>query len=139
MSNLLPHPQPLTTWFYVGKVFVLLFEFYSSIEKIIFTRSDAIRAFTAQYSVLTTWVSTFATIQFPELYNYSADLVLLWNYTKVLLILIQFWPNLGGMRAIKQIVIFETFWSILSGNTCLCYYVQQLTMIAGLIYLITMK
>ena len=118
---------------------MLLFEFYSSIEKIIFTRSDAIRAFTAQYSVLTTWVSTFATIQFPELYNYSADLVLLWNYTKVLLILIQFWPNLGGMRAIKQIVIFETVWSILSGKTCLCYYVQQLTMIAGLIYLITMK
>jgi hypothetical protein len=89
--------------------------------------------------MLTNWVSTFATIPFPELYNYSADLVLLWNYTKVLLILIQIWPDLGGARALLQIVIFETVWSILTGKTCLCYYVQQLTIIAGLLYLITIR
>jgi len=134
-----PRLQPLGVSFKVCKVLVLFIVFYESFEKIFLTRHDAARAFTAQYQVLTRWVSTFATIPFPELYHYSADLVLMWNYTKVLLVLIQFWPDKGGMPGIYQMVIFDTVWSIITGNTCLCYYTQQLITIAGLYYLIEMK
>lgn len=139
MSKPITHPQPLGACFYIGRALVLSPLFYSSLENITSARSEAVKAFSAEYSALTQWVATFATIPFPELYNYSADLVLMWNWTKVLLILIQIWPDVGGGRAILQMVLFETVWSILAGNNCPCYFAYQLTIIAGLLYVSTIK
>ena len=117
---------------FTAKVLLLAHLIFTVVNDLLYNGEARAKNFNRKYSELQQHVAPYFFVPWPRcIYNSADTLVLLWNYTKLLVALRCLVPK-AGVRTLKNIVIVETVVNIAGGCTCLCYFLQQLTVLAGL-------
>ncbi len=117
---------------FAAKVLLLAHLIYTVAIDLLYNREMRARNFSRKYSELQINLAPYVYIQWPMfVYRESDMIVLLWNYTKLLVALKSIWPR-TSVNFLKNMVIVETAVNIIGGCQCLCYLLDQLTVIAGL-------
>ena len=97
---------------------------YSVTNDLLYNREVLARNLNRRYSEMQIGVAPYVYIPWPScIYGSSDTIVLLWNYTKLLVALSGLWPR-GGVMLLRNMVVVETVINILGGCQCLCYYVD---------------
>ena len=107
--------------YFVAKVLLLAHLIYSVSNDLLNNSETRVRNFNRKYSELQLNLAPYVFIPWPSsVYKASDTIILLWNYTKLLVALRCLWPRSSAVL-LKNMVIVETTVNIVGGCHCLCY------------------
>ncbi len=123
----------------VAKVLLLSNLIWLSIQEILYNREKRATNFNEKYAKFQIVVSPYFCLPWPAVYNLTDESILIWNYTKLIIALLSLRPKGGLIWLLKNMLLTECMINICGGCQCLCYFVDQLTLIAGLLILMSVR
>ena len=106
---------------------------YSALVDLTCGRDARTESFITHYTEFRVVLSEYCFLPLPDLFNCAKDLVALWSIMKLFFIFFSLKPkNLSKKRMLLNLVVAESAWSAICGITCLCYYQNQMILMAGL-------
>ena len=111
--------------FFLAKILLLSHMIYEVANDLLYNREQRAKNFNRKYSQLQIDLAPYLYIPWPSsIYRNSETILLLWNYTKLLVALRGiFWPR-AGIVVLKNQVLIETVVNIIGGCRCLCYFLN---------------
>lgn len=99
----------------------------SSYHECFSSRHARAQNFLDKYFDLQVKMAPHLALNWPHLYNKADDIILLWNYTKILLAFITIMSRKGHSATLLQVLLVTEMWvNIVGGCECVCYFMTNL-------------